>query len=546
MGDLIHAGRRTPLAAGRTLFDSTDELDGIVPDTCRRTGRCRECVVEVRAGGEALGPTTAAEAYLRPPFRLACQATIEDAAADVEVAVVRRQLQIVSTAGGDPAIERPFDLDPPVARDDDGAARRDGRRLEVPDGPLLGLAIDLGTTTIALALLDIETGAVRHRAALENPQRFAGSDVIARIEYARADADGELRRCVRRAIDHELSCAYAALGIDRRSVVEVVVVGNPTMRDLFLGLDVAGLGTRPFRSVAETALRAGLRRSTVVLRRAHETGLLVHPEARVVGGPLVGSHVGADIAADVLAVDMAGGPAVSILIDIGTNSEIVARARDRWLAASSPAGPAFEGGGIGGGMPAVDGAIQAVRSSDSGFDVTVIGGGEPEGICGSGLIDLMAELLRSGRLRRDGSFADGSRGLDVVPGRVHLARRDVALLAQAKAANSSGQEILLERLGVRADDVERIWLAGGFASYVDLERAIDIGLLPPVPLERIAKVGNASLAGASRLLVSRRVRAGLERIVAGIEHVELELDPSFMDRFIDGCRWEPRPPGRSP
>jgi uncharacterized 2Fe-2S/4Fe-4S cluster protein (DUF4445 family) len=541
MGDLVHGGHRTPLASGRTLFDHADELAMVVPDTCRRTGRCRECVVEIRGGGPALSSPTEAEGYLRPPFRLACQARIEDDSVDVEIAVLRRRLQIVSAPGGEAALARPAELDPAVRREGDrvlrGAVDVDAYR-----GALLGVAIDAGTTTVVLEVIDLETGAALHRTAIENPQRFGGSDVISRIEYEVAVDPGELRRALRRALDHELKAAYRELGVDRRTVHEVVLVGNPTMRDLALGLDVRSIGARPFRSVAETAWLAGLRRSTAVTRRGHEVGLFVNPAAVVYGGPLIGSHVGADIAADVAAVDMEGGPGVSMLIDIGTNSELVVRAGDRWLAASCPAGPAFEGGLISYGMQAVEGAIQSVRLVSDGFAWRTIGDVDPLGLCGSGLIDLLAELRRGDRMTPGGRLADGTSEVVVAPEvGVHLTRQDVSLLAQAKAANSCGQGILMERLGIRASDIDRLWLAGGFATYVDVPNAIAIGLLPRVAEERIVKVGNASLAGAVRLLRSVTARRSLESLAERIEHVELELDPTFFDRFVDGCRWEPQP-----
>jgi uncharacterized 2Fe-2S/4Fe-4S cluster protein (DUF4445 family) len=541
MGALLHAGRRAPLIVGRTLFDQAGELALVVPDTCRRTGRCRECVIEVRAGAEALSPATPAEAYLRPPYRLACQARVESDASDVEITVLRRRLQIVSAPAGEAALPPATELEPRVRRLGDRVVR-DGMDLDAYRGALLGLAIDVGTTTVVFELVDLETGLSRYRAAIENPQRFGGSDVVSRIEYETGPGRGELRRALRRALDHELKAAYVALGIDRRAVLDVVVVGNPTMRDLVFGFDVRSIGVRPFRSVSEIAARAGLRRSTAVIRRAHEVGLLVNPGALVYGGPIIGSHVGADVAADLAAVEMDSGPRVSMLIDIGTNSELVVRAGDRWLAASCPAGPAFEGGGISHGMQAVEGAIQSVRLVPDGFAYRTIGDVDPEGICGSGLIDLLAELRRGGRMGPDGTL-DGRAGEIVVApdAGVGITRRDVSLLAQAKAANASGQGILLDRLGLPHSAIERLWLAGGFATYVDVPNAIEIGLLPAIPEARIAKVGNASLAGAVRLIRSAPARARLERLADRIEHVELELDPTFFDRFVDGCRWEPQP-----
>jgi uncharacterized 2Fe-2S/4Fe-4S cluster protein (DUF4445 family) len=363
-------------------------------------------------------------------------------------------------------------------------------------GALLGVAIDVGTTTVVLEVVDLETGASLHRAAIENPQRFGGSDVISRIEYDTTVDPGELRRALRRALDHELKTAYRGLGVDRRTVHEVVLVGNPTMRDLALGLDVHSIGARPFRSVAEIARLAGLRRSTAVVRRGHEVGLFVNPAALVYGGPLIGSHVGADVAADMAAVGMDDGPGVSMLVDIGTNSELVIRVGDRWLVAPPPGRPRVRGWLISYGMQAVGGR-DPVRSArrPSGFACRTIG--DDPSACAARAYRPAGRAAPRRALTGDGRFAYGEQAIEVAPDiGVRLTRKDVSQLAQAKAANSCGQAILMERLGIRPADVERLWLAGGFATYVDVPNAIAIGLLPPVPEERIVKVGNASLAGA--------------------------------------------------
>ncbi len=540
MGELRHAGRRRPLIAGRTLFDHADELALVVPQTCRRTGRCRECVVEVRSGETVLSAPSEAERYLRSPYRLACQAVVLRDDEDVEVDVLRRRLQIqAGEATALPATADP--LEPAVRRHGDRVVTDQGEDLGRWTGALVGLAVDIGTTTVVADLVDLESGALLRRTAMENPQRFAGSDVVARIAYDTEAERGELQRTLRRALDHELRAAMTDLGLARTALADAVIVGNPTMRDIAFGLDVDRLGRRPFRSTTEAAWRTGLRRSTAIVRRAHEVGLWMLPQGRVYGAPVLGSHVGADIAADLVAVDMAGGPAVSMLVDIGTNSEVVVRAGDRWLAASCPAGPAFEGGGVGHGMPAVEGAVQAVRLVQGRLVYDTIGGVAPDGFCGSGLIDLLAVLRESGRLRADGRFDDGGSSTVVDADRgIELTRADVSHLAQAKAANACGQAMLLEAVGVRPAEVERLWLAGGFATYVDVPNAMAIGLLPPIPRDRVVKVGNGAILGAGRLLRSVRRRRELEDLVTRIDHLELELDPRFFDRFVDGLRFEPQ------
>jgi uncharacterized 2Fe-2S/4Fe-4S cluster protein (DUF4445 family) len=534
VGDLIHAGRHQPLVPGRTLFEQTDELATVVPASCRFSGRCRECVVGVNAGADSLSPPTEAEAFLKPPYRLACQARVERADTDVEIAVLRRRLQIVTSSTG---AEQAFD---PLVRRHGDEVRSDGERIDTYRGGLYGIALDLGTTTVVFELVDLEAGTTLETVALENPQRVGGSDVISRIAYDGGPYHGELRNAVRRALNHELRRIYVERGIPRQAVCEVVVVGNATMRDLFFGLDVAPIGVRPFRSLTETEYREGRRETTAISAAAHEVGLLVNPRARVYGGPLIGCHVGADIAADLLAVDFEALETPAMLVDVGTNSEVVIAHDGRYVAASSPAGPAFEGGLVRHGMQAAEGAIQAVTADDGTVAWHTIGDTEPVGICGSGLVDALAVVRRLGWMDRDGRFGGGARELPIAPEHgIVLTRADAAELAQAKAANASGQALLLERLGLVPGDLRGVYLAGGFAQYIDVANAVDIGFLVPAPAQRIHKVGNASLRGARAMLLSARRRAELDRFVRRIEHVELEQMPSFFDRFVDGCRFTP-------
>ncbi len=537
--DLVHAGHRVPLVPGRTLFDAADELELVVPASCRRSGRCHECIVEVTAGGEALTAPGPEEAFLRPGYRLACRAGVERGDTDIEFAVLRRRLRIFMPPDGPP-----LEVDP-AARVIEGRVRLlgdDGAPLDDLGpalGRLLGMALDVGTTTVVLELVDLASGEALAAAAFENPQRFGGSDVMARITYD-DEHPGELRRALRRALNHELTRLYAAWGVDRHQVVEVVVVGNATMRDLAFSLDVAPIGRTPYRSTTEVAWRAGETSSTAIERRAHELGFLVHPRARVWGAPLIACHVGADAAADLVAMDGEPAGLPRMLVDVGTNTEVILTDGQRTLACSCPAGPAFEGGLIRHGMPGSEGAIESVRSVDGAFVVRTIGDVEPEGICGSGLVDLLAELRRTGAMNARGGFADGTSEVTVVPERrITFSRADASHLAQAKAANAVGMQVLLRMLGLAAADLARLDLAGGFASSLDVPNAIAIGFLPQVHPERVVRHGNASVRGAKALLLSRAARARLAARVARIEHVELEAEPDFFELFVDGCRFEP-------
>ena len=537
--DLIHAGHRVPPVSGRTLFDAADELELVVPASCRRSGRCHECIVEVTAGGEALAPAGLEEAFLRPGYRLACRAIVMREDVEIEFAVLRRRLRIFMPPGGPP-----LEVDPAVRVIDGHVRLLADNGTPIDDlgparGRLLGLALDVGTTTVVLELVDLASGEALAAAAFENPQRFGGSDVMARITYD-VEHPGELRRSLRRALNHELTRLYAAWGIDRHQVAEVVVVGNATMRDLAFGLDVAPIGQSPFRSTTEAAWRAGKVASSAVDRRAHELGILVHPGARVWGAPLIACHVGADAAADLVAMDGEAAGVPRMLVDIGTNTEVILTDGKRTLACSCPAGPAFEGGLVRYGMSGSEGAIESIRSVGGAFAVRTIGHVEPDGICGSGLVDLLAELRRTAAMTPRGIFADGSAAVMVVPDRgITLSRSDVSHLAQAKAANAVGMQVLLRTLGLEPADLARVDLAGGFASSLDVPNAIAIGFLPPVSPERVVRHGNASVRGAKALLLSRGARARLDARVAQIEHVELEAEPDFFELFVDDFRFEP-------
>ncbi len=535
MPEIIHGIERRPLVPGKSLFDYADEVSIAVPQSCGRSGRCRECVVEVRQGGAALSPRTDAEEYLPEDFRLACQAQIESADQDVEFAIIRRRMHILEEAGA--AIT---EVDPVVTATDHEILY-DGTVLDARRERVLGLAVDVGTTTVVFRLIDLTNGGVVSGGAFENPQRFGGSDVMSRITYERGHP-GTMRKALRRALNAGLKEVYQESGIDRHEVYEAMIVANSTMRDLFFGLDVKPIGEMPYKSVTEHAMLRGEADSTWITSLAHELGLFMHPQGRVVGAPLIASHVGGDVAADLVATDFGLQPGTSMLIDIGTNTEIVVSDGQRIVAASSPAGPAFEGGMLRFGMPGADGAIEAVHIADDTFEYQVIGGVEPEGICGSGLVDVIAELRRVAWMTPEGRFPDGGFEYTIAPSKgITFSRADASQLAQAKASNASGQRILLRRLGLAADQVDHVYLAGGFANAIDIENAIAIGFLAQVRPERVERVGNSALRGATMLLLSRRQRESVSALIGRIEHVELETEPDFFELFVDGCMFHPIP-----
>lgn len=519
--------------AGRSIFDYADDLAVQMPASCQRSGRCHECVVEIAKGEDALSPITQSEGFLRSPYRLACQAHIEDGRQTIEFKPLRRRLRIVT--GEEQAS---VSLDPVVHRSG-GRVAYGGEDLDIDRGAALGLAIDVGTTTVVIEIVDLESGRVRAVGALENPQRFGGSDVMNRISYDER-VPGELRKALIRALNQEIRSLCRELGIDRRVIYEAVVVGNATMRDMFFGLDVSPIGQKPYKSSVELEYLAGVRDGTAILERAHRVGLWMHPQGRVYGGPLIASHVGADVAADLAAIGAEGLTGTWMLVDVGTNTEVVVSDGSRIVAASCPAGPAFEGGLVAYGMPGAEGAIERARLQDGTWRIETIGGKVPEGICGSGLIDVLAELRRHDRMTPFGVFAGRASEVIIEPRRgITVSREDASNLAQAKAANGCGQAILLRNLGIRPDELEAVFLAGGFASHVDVANAIEIGFLALVRPERVRKLGNASVQGARRLLVSKTDRDAMERFVRRIKHVELETTPDFFELFVEGCQFKP-------
>jgi uncharacterized 2Fe-2S/4Fe-4S cluster protein (DUF4445 family) len=239
-----------------------------------------------------------------------------------------------------------------------------------------------------------------------------------------------------------------------------------------------------------------------------------------------------------------------MLVDVGTNTEVALARGRRMIVASCPAGPAFEGGLVKFGMPGQEGAIESLRREPGGaFAWRTIGDVAPQGICGSGLIDLLAELRRDGAMTAKGVFREGSKrfAIDVVPDQgITFSREDASNLAQAKAANYCGQLIVMRAFGIDPGDIDRLYLAGGFANYVNVRNAIEIGFLPPVPEQRIVKIGNAAAQGARELLLSRRKRRALETRVREIEHIELETTPDFFDVFVEGCQFKPMPAALRP
>jgi uncharacterized 2Fe-2S/4Fe-4S cluster protein (DUF4445 family) len=521
---------------GLSLFDHAERLGVRVPTSCHKQGKCRECLVEVVEGGDHLSAPSEQELHLKGNFRLSCRARVTSESGAVVCHTLRRGAMRIETEAVPNALATGWTREPAVTRDGDRVLL-DGEEIDRSEGSLHGVAMDVGTTTVVLRLIELETGRQVATTSFENPQRFGGSDVMARIAY-----DTEHRgRLLQRTLIGYLTHAIEDFPVDPRSIYEVVAVGNTTMRDLLFGLDVYSIGQRPYRSITEHERIDGKRATTRLEVEARRLRLPMHPRGRVVGLPLVSGHVGADAAACLLAIDLAHEERLVALMDIGTNTELIVGNRNRVLAASCPAGPAFEGGAVSCGMPALDGAIERIALGDSGTVETRIIGEEPaEGICGSGLVDLLGELRRTERMNVLGRLHGEEGRFTVDEARdLSLLESDISELAQAKGANVAGLRIVLQRYGVESDEVDRFYLAGGFARHIDVGAARRIGLIPDLPDDKIVKVGNAAIEGAAIALLSRSRRAELEDLVSRIEHVELETDPDFFDHFAFGCQFRP-------
>jgi uncharacterized 2Fe-2S/4Fe-4S cluster protein (DUF4445 family) len=520
-------GRCGELPQAGSLFDGATALGVTVPTSCRKQGKCKECLVEVTEGMALLSPRTDAEKHLKGNFRLSCCTRVAAAAGTVRCHTMRRgEMKIERHALNLPASKTPLPLDPAVTRTGDRILL-EGVEIARSQAPIHGLAMDLGTTTVVLRLLNLETGEVIADASFENPQRFGGSDVMARIQ---------------RTLAGYLSHAIEEMPVDPQTIYELVVAGNATMRDLFFRLDVHSIGQSPYQSLTEHDLAAGRRATTSLTESAKRLGLPLHPKARVYGMPIISGHVGADAAACLLAINLAHEDRLVAVMDIGTNTELIVGNRHKIFAASCPAGPAFEGGAISCGMPGLPGAIEKVElAADGAARVQVIGNGPAEGICGSGLVDLLSELLRTERINALGRFEHGDRFTFAVASdqEIYLSESDINELAQAKGANVAGLQVVFDQYGLRFDDLDVFYLAGGFGRHLNIASARRIGLIPDLADAKIVQIGNAAIEGASIALLSRAKRAELEALVRRVTHCRLETHPEFFNYFVEGCQFQP-------
>ncbi|MFC2254547.1 ASKHA domain-containing protein [Labrys portucalensis] len=418
----------------------------------------------------------------------------------------------------------------------------------------VGLAVDIGSTTIAAHLCDLASGEVLASSGVMNPQIRFGEDVMSRVSYVMMNPGGdvELTTAVREAIAELAVSVTKEVGLNSNDILEMTVVANPIMHHLFLGLDPTELGGAPFALTIDGAYQT----------RAAHLNLPLSSGAYVYVLPCIAGHVGADTAGVVLSEGPYLRPEVSLVVDVGTNAEIVLGNRERLLACSSPTGPAFEGGQISSGQRAAPGAIERVRidpvtleprykvigsdlwSDEPGFDKAVIRTGVT-GICGSGIIEAIAEMLLAGLITPDG-VVDGAMAarsprieedgrtfkylIREGEPRIAITQNDVRAIQLGKAALYAGVRLLMDRYGVAA--VDRITLAGAFGSHIDVKHAMILGLVPDCELDKVGSAGNAAGTGARIALLNASARTEIEDVVRRIEKVETAIEPSFQAHFV--------------
>jgi uncharacterized 2Fe-2S/4Fe-4S cluster protein (DUF4445 family) len=580
------------------VFDAATWNGIAIDSTCGGYGTCKKCKVRVVSGDVPVGevdPRAFTADELRDGWRLACRA---GARGDLVIEVPPLQTRPKAALAGvgrhvilRPSVQkRHLVLDEPTMEDqrsdlqrvldgiDDlepacglellrslgGTLRAAGfdvtavvageELIDIEPGDTTArryaIAFDLGTTTVVATLLDLDSGQPLEIRSMLNRQQPFGADVITRISSTMMDADAleALRTRAAETMATLVGEVCGEAGVEPREVYEITVCGNVTMMQLALGIDPEPLSMAPF--TVSTHGFEGV--------RAADFGVEVHPRAPAFVFPSLGAYVGGDIVAGMLATGLTRDRRLRLFIDVGTNSEIALGSVDRVVATAAPAGPAFEAAQIKCGMRAAEGAIEGLKISDGEVALEVIGDVEAIGMCGSGLVDAVAELSHCGLIDHSGRFMPDEEAAELMPGlasrltkigeervfvlhwagddpsaSVYLSQRDVRELQFAKASIATGWQILLNELGVTAEDISQVLLAGSFGAYLTPLSAVRIGLVPKLALPRIVSAGNVAGEGAKIAALSARERAEAQSILREVEYVELSGRADFNDLFID-------------
>jgi len=588
-------GTEVRVPSGTPIFDAASWNGVAIDSTCGGHGTCRKCKVQVLSGEVPVSdvdPRAFSVQELRDGWRLACRAPARsDLAVHVPPLQTRPKAALVGVGRHvilRPAVQKRYvelvepsledqrsdvqrlldaidDLEPhvplEVVRKLGGVLRGsdfkvtavivDEEMVDVEPGDTSGrrfaMAFDLGTTTVVVTLLDLESGQPLAVHSMLNRQQPYGGDVISRISATMLDENAleELRNRAHGTLGELAAEALSEAGVAPEEVYEITLCGNVTMTQLALGIDPEPLSMAPF-VVATHELPP---------TRASDFGVAVHPRAPAFVFPSMGAYVGGDIVAGLLATGLTRDRRLRLFIDVGTNSEIALGSNERVLATAAPAGPAFEAAQIRCGMRAAEGAIEGVKIEGHAVALQVIGDTDPVGLCGSGLVDCVAELVRAGVLEHSGRFVPDDdlsgplaerltkigeervfvlhwRGSDPAEG-IFLSQRDVRELQFAKASIATGWNILVRDLGVDPADIQQVLLGGSFGAYLSPASAIRIGLVPRLALPRIISAGNVAGEGAKIVALSHRERAEALSIVREVEYVELSGREDFNDLFVD-------------
>ena len=584
--DFEPVGRRGACAGNQSLLESARQLNVDLVSICGGIGNCERCRVQV-ISGKVTKPTLEEEACLTKTelaqgIRLACQTfPLSDVKLNVPpeslTAPQRTQVEGLEVDVIPEPLVRGLDvhltvptLDAPVADDSNlwaalglpagtidyqvqqnlsqklreyswnvRVALRANEVVAVglPGTKWLGLAVDIGTTKIAGYLLDLESGKTLASKGLMNPQISYGEDVIARIVAASKSAENaaRLQSLLTEALSQLAADLCAEIKADPTNIVEAVVVGNTAIHHLFLRLPVKQLGLAPYLPAVCSPVEI----------KAREIGLRIAQGAYVHLLPNIAGYVGADHVAMLLATRLAEAEKTTLAIDIGTNTEICLHHRGHFTSVSCASGPAFEGAHIRFGMRAAPGAIEHVRLSVGRLEIQTIGGEAPVGICGSGLLDVVAQLRLNNVLDKSGKLGvhplvrthNGSTEVVLAerPGQeaITISQKDVRELQLAKAAIRLGIQALVLAEGITENDIEQVIIAGAFGTFINVESAITIGMLPSLPLERFKQVGNAAGTGARLALISQSQRKQAERISEQDGYIELAAVPNFNRKFAE-------------
>jgi uncharacterized 2Fe-2S/4Fe-4S cluster protein (DUF4445 family) len=525
-------GQAVYVLPGTKIIESAAIAGIIINTPCGAAGVCGKCRVKIISPqGE---PTEAdrkifSTEELKQGWRLACQNTIAE---DTVVEVPAKSL-----LSGIDKIVIESDILQTIIPDE----------RQIRDDKYFGIAVDIGTTTLAASLISLKNASEIAVMGDVNPQISLGDDVISRIKYSTSHKNGlaELQRAVIRQINAMISQLCEQGRVDRKNIYEITIAGNTTMEHLVCGIDPSPLGQLPFEPV--------YRGANIV--NTSELEIEINPKGIVYIFPVIGGFVGGDISAGMLAMDLLNQPQPALMIDVGTNGEIVLVKDNKIMAASTAAGPAFEGARISCGMRAAAGAIEKVKFSawgcltaDDDCIYSVIGNVEPAGVCGSGLIDITAEFLNAGIVDSTGRM-NQSAGLPpkiaqriimdsknqpafVIADKVKITQKDIRQIQLAVGAIRAGINIILKQAGIKAGDLKKVFIAGGFGSFIRRNHAQRIGLLPAqIDHKKISFVGNTSLAGAKLALLSIKAREKAESFAKQAKHIELSADSGFQDEF---------------